>query len=335
MPPKVRPNQQKQNGSLDKAKVSSKIYKCGECNEEVDDDFSIMCSRCRVWFHQNCTNLDSDEFNILARGKETIAFICEECLKQTGADSKQNTEINKKLDRIMDMFNTFKKDILQSADEKIGKAVKNIDEKISTGIDRKVKDKLGDLDKTVEQKMKDIEQNVAQNIMRKTEEKEEQDKRKHNLIIVQLPESTKEKKEEIQADDFNATHELLKKVTDDIEIEDISQPIRLGKKDDKGRPRPVKITIKSMEKKSVIMRNYWKALNEKEKDTRKRIYINNDLTPIEREEEKALREKLKEERKKNPGKELTIREIKGKKEIVELQHRGPPRIIGSSADKNN
>ena len=322
---------QKKKASASKNLFVGRTYKCGECTEGVDDTSgSIMCNRWRTWYHSLCTDLDSDEYSILTRGKEIIAFVCEECLKQTGEKHKKSNEINSKLDTIMEMFVSFKRDIVKSVDEKIDEAVKSIDEKIAEGIDKKINEKLDDFDKKVEQKMKDIEQNLHENIVRKAEEKEEIEKRKKNIIFIQLPESSKEKREDRQADDIKSAHDLLKQVVD-LEINEISEPLRLGKKDDKGRNRPLKITLKSVEKKTEILRNYWPIINEKGKDHKKRVFINPDLTQIEREEERILREQLREERKNNPNQDLVIREIRGKKQIVELQRRGPPRTGSSNA----
>ena len=72
--------------------------------------------------------------------------------------------------------------------------------------------------------------------------------------------------------------------------------------------------IGSTEKKEKILRTYNRCLNDNVKDPSKRIYINADLTPLEREREKQLRDDLKAARLKNPTKKLVI----GNNKIIEL-----------------
>ena len=124
------------------------------------------------------------------------------------------------------------------------------------------------------------------------EEKEEREKRKNNIVIVNIPESDKETNKEREIDDITHAASLLNKVLE-VNEEEISNPIRIGKKrEGNKKPRMLKLTITSEEKKKNIIKNAYQ-LNLNVKDPYKRVYINNDLTPMQRDQEHRLRDELR------------------------------------------
>ena len=137
--------------------------------------------------------------------------------------------------------------------------------------------------------------------------------------MVQVPESEKEGKEDRDIEDIKTVHGILSKVTD-IEMVEITKPIRIGpKRGSTEKPRLLKVTIESQEMKQEILKTYNKKLNYNVREPAKRIYINPDLTPMEREKEKKLRDELKAQRSSNPEKRYVIRSNK----VVELIHSNP------------
>ena len=81
---------------------------------------------------------------------------------------------------------------------------------------------------------------------------------------------------------------------------------RLGKKGD--RPRPIRVTVKSINDKKDLIQGAIKANKSLPKDSKNpRIYINPDLTPEERKIQKQLREELKT-RRDNGETDLIIRD---------------------------
>ena len=288
-----------QSQAAQATQINMKKFKCGRCRKEIADvpkkeeDESIMCSKCNTWFHRNCTSLDTDEFRILLRGKENVVYSCDGCLMDHGNEIKKLNGLEEKLVDLMNIVTNMKESILKEVDSRI--------------------------EEKLESRMEEIEKNLTERLERKTEEQEERDRRKHNIIIVQLPESQNEVKEDREEDDIQAAHSILSKVTS-IDVEEISKPVRIGpKRDQDGKPRLLKVTLGSTEKKEKILRSYNKCLNENVKDPNKRIYINADLTPLEREREKQLRDELKAARLSNPTKKLVIRNNK----IFELLPNNP------------
>ena len=78
-----------------------------------------------------------------------------------------------------------------------------------------------------------------------------------------------------------------------MDKEELSNPIRIGKmREGSKKPRMLKVTIRSEEKKKNLIKNAYQ-LNVNVKDPSKRVYINNDLTPLQRDQEHKLREELR------------------------------------------
>ena len=167
--------------------------KCGKCKEDIaeapkrEEEESIMCSKCNIWFHRYCTSLDEEEFRVLQRGKENLVYSCDECIRDHGHEIHKFSAMEAKLDTIMTIIKDMKQDILNEVECKIqGK---------------------------IDEKMEEIEKKITKQIEEKSEEQEEREKRKNNLIIFQLPESKKETKEDREEEDIRAAHNILSKVT--------------------------------------------------------------------------------------------------------------------------
>ena len=74
---------------------------------------------------------------------------------------------------------------------------------------------------------------------------------------------------------------------------DILQHYRLGNKNDDGRPRPLKIKLKSQNMRDIILASSKKLGNNPPDHKFRRIFINADLTVIERKEAAAKRQERK------------------------------------------
>ena len=122
------------------------------------------------------------------------------------------------------------------------------------------------------------------------DEQREREKRKLNLVLHNVPESTKQSGPERKADDISKVEKLLH---DHLGINPtISNAIRLGKKSD--RPRLLKISVATIQEKSTILRNCYKLRNNSNPESVKTIFATPDLTPLEQKKDKVLRQKLAE-----------------------------------------
>ena len=142
-----------------------------------------------------------------------------------------------------------------------------------------------------------IEETVQRKVAQVFEETQEREKRKNNIIVVNLAESQKEEGADRKQDDIEAVKKLLTDITDETTASHVENPIRLGqfKIGTNTRPRLLKLTVTNDEDKKKIMRNV-KNLNRGVEDAANRVYINNDCTPKEREDYKALKTELDKRR---------------------------------------
>lgn len=259
--------------------ITQDFYKCGNCEEEVgDEEASIECHECRLWFHRGCTDLNETEFKLLTKGKESIVWKCLSCLQTKGDETKKFIQLENKLGLLMEMIQ---------------------------GIEGKVLDKIESIvSKEVEQQVAKMEERIKAKIEKGNEEKNEKEKRKNNIILVNVPENSKKEAAEAAKEDIETVKTLLRKITN-VEDDDIVSTMRINNKSytkenrDK-KPRVLKIVLKDESKKRELFKNARK-INDDETNPQKRIYLNNDLTPEERNKERELRTELK--RLKESGKE--------------------------------
>ena len=109
-----------------------------------------------------------------------------------------------------------------------------------------------------------------------------------NLIFFNIKESKREEVTERIEEDIKEIKQVLKKI--DACADKFSKPIRLGKKCDGAKPRPVKIRLSSQEEISQILRQAKKLRGTD-------IFISRDMTPLERREWKELLEERNRRRK--------------------------------------
>ena len=137
-------------------------------------------------------------------------------------------------------------------------------------------------------------------------------------MVTNVPESKKETAIERKNDDIEKVRELVEKIVPEAEEVGklLENPVRLGpfRVGTNVRPRLLRITVKSEQTKSSIMKNAYK-LNKGEIDKNEKVYFNHDLTAKEREAEKLLRDELRERREKGEQ-DLVIRNGKIVKRMV-------------------
>jgi hypothetical protein len=121
----------------------------------------------------------------------------------------------------------------------------------------------------------------------------EREKRKLKIIVANLPESEKETVDDRKTEDRDRVRQLVMKIVDETEAQEVDNPVRLGQLQigRNAKPRLLRMTLKNEETKKKIMRNV-ASLN-KNVPPKDRVYINDDSTPKEREKIKKLVTELK------------------------------------------
>ena len=268
-------NVSKDKGASHDCSFASLIpWQCLVCDEPCEEDRdSLECYNCRQWAHKTCAGLKDEVFKTLTTNTN-LQWTCCPC---TDGERKKMTGSEVKLDLLMSMIPMISKvsERLESMERGLGE--RKLEEKIEEVVERKLADAL--------------------------EEAKEKEKRKKNLIIVNLKESAKTEIAERKVEDLKEVKKLLSKVAE-VGDDDISEPVRLGKVGG-NKPRMLKVTIKTEEKKREILKKA-PQLNTNTTQAKDRVFINPDLTNKEREQERQLRDE-KRERERNGEKDLVIR----------------------------
>ena len=148
-----------------------------------------------------------------------------------------------------------------------------------------------------------IERMIERKVSEHAQEKEERAKRENNLVLSGVEESKQENEEDQKVDDIRAATALLRDaigitgadeaLKDSMTIKDV---MRIGKKG--SYPRMLKVTIPEKNVRDHILKKSFKNLESINRGvpSNKKIYINRDLTYLERQEQRQLREELKAKR---------------------------------------
>lgn len=261
----------KANGSAANTQLQ---YVCPECNKPVGNQTSIECFKCEEWFHKKCTNLDETTYECLSRNP-TCEWSCEKCFSNGLSKKAESNKIEKMFETLLSKIGGINERL-----ERLEQGKEAMEEKLNDLIDKKVEEKV----------------ELA------LEEMKEEEKRKNNIIVSNFPETSEEDGAGIENAERESFIDYIGKETELIH-DDIVQLHRLGKKTE-GRPRLLKIELKDCSTKERVTKAAFRM--NRGKEAPKRVYVNNDLTPKQREKELALRKELKERREaENP--DLVIR----------------------------
>jgi len=235
---------------------------------------SMECGVCKKWCHKKCTKLTDERYKYLQKCGSEILWGCAKC-RDSEERSSSASRLEAKVESMMAMMTKLMGRLIELEEDR---SKSKIEEKIEETVERKV-----------------------QEVMNETNERE---KRKLNVVFVNVPEGDGENGEERKKGDLAKVVELVGKISE-VGKDEIGSPVRLGGRmiGSDSRPRLLRVTVKTEEAKRKLLANARKL--SEGKDAKHRIYINQDRTPREREEYKKLREELVRRQKEEP--DLVIR----------------------------
>jgi len=259
-----------------KRSVPNVQWVCLECEEEIDEDVqdSIECGVCKKWCHKSCSQLKDERYRYLQNSGGEVLWGCQKCRDPAEKDTG-STRLEAKVDSIMQMMTKLVTRLVELEEER---SKSKIEERIDETVERKVAEAM--------------------------DESREREKRKMNVVFVNVQESEGETAEERKKRDIEKVVELVGKISD-VGREEISDPVRLGGRTigSESRPRMLRVTVRTEEAKKKVLMNARKL--SEGKDARNRVYVNQDRTPKEREDFRKMRDELERRKKEDP--ELVIR----------------------------
>jgi len=303
---------------------------CGKCNKHVRD--GIQCEICDNWWHPACAGMSSDLCECLGAnhqlhwycngcnpgvGKmileirkihERIDVLEDSLRKNIAVRNKEQSENTLKVANIEGELSHLRKDISHYYDdiESIKATLQEIQNR-PTLEDLKLDEEWPLLSgkkfseiaaKEVEKQLHTVSNDL--HLVTKTlsetkkdvaEEKEKDDK-KNNIIIYNIPEQVTGTVDDKLKQDKLFILELMNALQTGVDEEDIKKLIRLGKKPEDGKPRPLLLQFGSRLAKSLVMDSLFRLKNIAVKFNG--ITISHDMTKKEREACKALVDEAKE-----------------------------------------
>jgi len=303
---------------------------CGKCSKQVRD--GIQCEICDKWWHPVCAGMSSDICECLGANNQLHwycngcnpgvgkmiheirkihdrLYLIEDSLRKNHTlRVKEQNDTNLKVANIEGELSQLRKGIsdnhvdLESIkstlhdiqnrptleDLKLDEdwpllSGQKFSEIAALEVDKKLNTVTKDLN-YVTKALSETRKDVA-------EEKDKED-RKNNIIIYNIPEQVTGTVDEKLKLDKLFILELLNALQTGVDEEDIKKQVRLGKKDDNGKSRPILLQFGGRLAKSLVMDSLFRLKNIATKFNN--ITVSHDMTKKEREDCKALVQEAKD-----------------------------------------
>eukprot|EP00058_Branchiostoma_floridae_P027249 XP_002612740.1 hypothetical protein BRAFLDRAFT_97280 [Branchiostoma floridae] len=198
----------KKSSDRDNIHKSSEAYNCGDCGRLVKDtDKAVECEICVIWFHARCAKVSDSLYQVITEEPDNCHWFCQYCKRgakklylSVVALTSEIQSIHEKLDIVTQELTEVKSGIekqtqqLRSKDNILETRIQNLEELSQKGIPPQqielgnlTEDEL--LEKIVNATTDKVTRSVTEEVNQKLSEKEDQEARKLNLIVHNLPET--------------------------------------------------------------------------------------------------------------------------------------------------
>ena len=253
------------------ANTRKKDFPCIKCDNHVKkNDKAIQCSLCDLWIHKNCEKMDDTTFDVLVRQVTQNGgtfWACKSCRSYASKFDKSIKQLDRKLEDVISRVDKQADDLVKIQDD-----IENL-KKANSTVAASANPKI-------------IEENTKASVFNEMAERES---RKFNIVVhgVDEPEPTIKDGKERLAKDLEKLQNLTSLIDVHIQLSDsIRFARRLGKINEDGKPRPLLVSFKEVAEKKLILENA-KVL--KENDLWKGVSLVQDLTKLQRNDEKVMR----------------------------------------------
>ena len=293
-----------------KGKNAKKIkYPCGKCELEATGT-AIFCGSCDQWYHSTCVEgMTPAYFDNCKMTFETLgrsAFLCKTCRKVWGKVNKEVKSLKNEVKEVKDqvMVLELAKEALAQRVEKLEMMTQKVDEKV-VGVEKEIS---RGMEKAKDEVIMDVRTEMTQ-----------MNERGSNIVIIGMEETKEEDKKKWRESEQKKVEELFEKLEVEVKGE-VQFQFRAGKPRAEGeKSRPIIVRVSDDETRNAIFRNAPKLAKI---EGMGRVYINPDLTPQQRDEEKKKEAELKEE----AARKTEAENGSGKKYIV-IGSRGRRRVV--------
>lgn len=271
---------------------------CEACNEEFTGKACRVfeCERCEKHYCNVCLKLSVKEYNLLSK-RPDMHWFCPDCENSAVTSIRIDRDVAQRCAEYFaaadERLRQLEKTVGDKADKK---KVREIEERILAA--EKSIDAMKTKETTIEKSIEGIktkgfssaavnQQDMRQHAYDAANEQHEIEKRKMNLILHNLPESTATVAADRIAYDTKLVVDLCQsQFTTFVPAAGI-KPVRMGKKRDDGKPRLMRVEMTDPGTRRELLRRA-KELRKSTHDTFKYVYICPDLSPRQREENPKL-----------------------------------------------
>jgi hypothetical protein len=249
---------------------------CGKCGEEVEEK-GLQCDACGKWVHCKCADMHDQLYKAIGKFKcSGIRWFCGSCGEAVGKFLGGLGGLGERQDKMEAEMVEIRKE-LEGMKKEIGKEQLNFSGALKKNLTQEEIDRDKGKPETVSGRAaeRDFQMQVTEAM--------ERDKRRKNIMIMGVPEQDEEK-----------TKEFVKVLLDDLLKEEVEHTVigRVGRVDG-AKVRPVRISIEKADMKRNILKH---ASLLKAETKYEKVYVSPDLTRIQQEEDKKLRDMVKEYR---------------------------------------
>lgn len=276
-----RPSQNTDENVQASSNSMSTRNKCGACDKAVTKKSKgVLCEYCAKWYHADCQGLSAEVVSAITVCGDSFHWFCNVCnpkaldvLRMVQSLKDKNDELEARIvnveGKLTDQGNDFTE-------------FKEKQEAFNAGIAEKLEAEKTETREQAERIVTErIEEGKENFVIESVREIAEREKRQKNLILFNVEESEADNAEDRKAHDLQEVENVVEHL--DMSIPPTAtKPVRLGKKREDGNPRPLRVTVGSVESRDEFLKkakNLAEADNEKAKNTS----IKRDMTPLERE----------------------------------------------------
>lgn len=278
------------------------------CLDFSDPNYQMLvCERCDSFVCRSCTDITGEQFELLIKARK-LHWFCDDC-ESLALTAVKNDLVEQKCNEILNNFKStviedFKTEIASMrADINTLKKGQNTLPPEQLDCIKNSKDQTEENTNEIMRRINETEEK-KQAMLKKNleleEERNERAKRVKNVIMFGIPEAN----DGDNKDDISKAQMVLKELQvhgDKDSPNPIEQVTRLGRRGD--RPRPMKISLISMELRNAALRSS-KQLKDHKKECLRKVYVGADQTITQREQAKELRGELK--RRRETGEDVVI-----------------------------
>ena len=284
--------------------VSSKsdAVKCSHDSCKGRTNEALQCFECKNMYHYDCLEISCSIYkSIIETSKVGVRWHCSRCLQSSQSQSVSALQSN------LDVFKQSMNEQLKTITESVQKQLQDFKSQIIDGQNNCQKTYATALSESLDKQhtqtnqvvvelkrnVETLNNNVKQEKIQQLELKLKEKKR-NNVILFNLPESTEESPESAYKEDFSNTLNAIDP-NNELLSTDITDLYRIGQKQE-SKERPVIIRFRTLEKRNEILNTttyYHKQTDESTDEVKKvKLFLQPDRTKKEVDKHKELRNEL-------------------------------------------